>query len=333
MSAADLLLSCLASDNPSGLLSRAPLQSVCFRDHCIDLLRLDQVDPVLSGNKLFKLFYHLRRYLLEHPDPANSPPLASFGGAYSNHLHALAAVGHALGIATAGIIRGERVAPLNPTLTDLEEWGMRLMFVSRGEYRRREEPAWLAEMEQQLGQVFWVPEGGGGLEGALGCQAIGWHLQSVVGAQPLPCTDIAIACGTGTSLAGVILGLGDSPARVTGFSVLKGAAAGLTDSVQGLIDRCQRHSQNHQGLPPWSITDRFHGGGFGKLSQEQGNFISEFQRDTGVVLDPVYTAKLLTGVIRLADEGFWRGGRVIAIHTGGLQGGRPHNGETKRQWP
>jgi len=311
-SAADARSAFLATPPPQILEHSAlqPLSLPAFVQQGLDvqLLRLDQVDPFISGNKYFKLYESIRDYLQARIDQ----PVASFGGAWSNHLHALAALGQRLGVPTVGVIRGDPDVN-NPTLRDLRAAGMRLHFVSRADYRRRYETDYLAELESELGACYWIPEGGNSREGASGCMAIGAFLRR------FHADVVAMPCGTGTTLAGVIAGLGrKSVGEVLGFSALKGIEQDLSTNIE-----TQLEALAVSAVPSWRIIGAYHCGGFAKYPSFLANFVEEFESLTRVLLDPVYTAKLLYGTVQMAMEGIWSPGtRVIAVHTGGLQGRR-----------
>ncbi|WP_320415843.1 1-aminocyclopropane-1-carboxylate deaminase/D-cysteine desulfhydrase [Methylomonas montana] len=266
--------------------------------------RDDLLHPIISGNKWRKLKYILNDVLCRGADT-----IVSMGGAYSNHLHALAFVGRALGLKTVGYIRGERPAQLNPTLNDLLSWGMALRFVSRSDYRQLrsyKSPDSLPEL--QPGQ-YWLPEGG----------AIDLALQGVaelVHEIELDFDTLAVACGTGTTLAGLIAAV-PITRRVLGVAALKGGDF-LSDDVKRLLDT--------QGMAPnadWRILLEYHFGGFAKATPALLGFIQNFQQRHGIELEPVYTGKLLFAIYDLARQGYFSAGqRLVAVHTGGLQGKR-----------
>ncbi|WP_185230371.1 1-aminocyclopropane-1-carboxylate deaminase/D-cysteine desulfhydrase [Teredinibacter franksiae] len=301
--------------DPAYLVQRTTLQplispALTAADCRLSLLRLDELDDRLGGNKYFKLYHHLVRYAGE----ASEKPIASFGGAFSNHLYALAALGQKTGTPTIGVVRGEPHEALTATLDDLQSMGMHLHRVSRSAYRLRHEADWRKALAPEIEDVFWVPEGGAGYEGAKGCIALGKHL-----AEPaVEASHIAVACGTAATLAGVIHGASSSGIDVVGVSALKGASKGLESEVENLLNKL-----NHDGSTRWCINSDFHCGGFGRYPAYLSQFVSEFEEGTGVLLDPVYTAKLIFAIEHLAAKGFWpKGSHIVAIHTGGIQGRR-----------
>lgn len=266
--------------------------------------RDDLLHPIISGNKWRKL-----KYILNHALYLGADTIVSMGGAYSNHLHALAFAGRALGLKTVGYIRGERPAQLNPTLNDLLSWGMALRFVSRSDYRQlREYKQHDSLPELQPGQ-YWLPEGG----------AVDLALQGVaelVDEIELDFDTLAVACGTGTTLAGLIAAVPQTR-RVFGVAALKSGDF-LNDDVKQLLD-----AQGMTANADWRIALDYHFGGFAKTSPALLAFIRDFQQCHGIELEPVYTGKLLFAIYDLARQGYFPAGqRLVAVHTGGLQGKR-----------
>lgn len=295
--------------------SKVPVQRVehkTFADAGIELLvrRDDLIDPELSGNKFYKLFFNLRIAREQ-----GFVRLLSFGGAYSNHLHALAAAGKRYGFSTIGVVRGERPVQLSPTLTDAEAWGMKLIFISRADYRDKSEPELLAGLRSRHGEFYLIPEGGANLQGAQGMQLLGQALEQQLKGDY---TAVCVACGTGTSLAGLAAGI-DSTKPALGFSVLKGEG-GLGE----VISTTYRQLRASDATANWRLITGFHAGGYGKKHPEYlSQFWQDFERNSGIPLDPVYTVKMFWGISSLAQQGYWpRGSRIVAIHSGGLQGRR-----------
>lgn len=271
--------------------------------------RDDLIHRTLSGNKFYKLFFNLRQAMAE-----KQHRILSFGGAYSNHLHALAAAGKEYGLQTIGVVRGHRPKQLSPTLADAQAWGMELHFVSRQEYQRRNQADYIEALRQRLGDFYAVPEGGANLQGARGCQVI-----AQATATQLDFDGICLACGTGTTLAGVAAAL-EAGKTAYGFSVLKGEGQ-LAEEVAQLqraltqVDTPQRAN--------WQLIEGYHGGGYARYPEPLQAFVRRFEDDSGIPLDPVYTAKLFWGMEAEAQKGLWpRGTRLVAVHSGGLQGRR-----------
>lgn len=260
--------------------------------------RDDLIDPVISGNKWRKL-----KYILDHAFSVGATKIVSMGGPYSNHLHALAYIGNRLGIKTEGLIRGE--PQMTPTLNDMRQWGMRLTFVSRGDYRKlREYKHWRSLPGLEI-NAYWLPEGG----------AVDLALQGVselVAELDSPYDIICCPCGTGTTLTGIIDAVTPTT-RAIGFAALKGGDF-LERDVQSLV----RHPNHH-----WHIVFDYHFGGFARTRPELFEFIDRFTSTTSIPLEPVYTGKMFYGIYDLIEQGFFRPGqRIVAVHTGGLQGNR-----------
>ncbi len=312
-----------------------PVKSRLLANAGIELLlrRDDLIDEQISGNKFYKLFYNLIAAKRQ-----GYRQLLSFGGAYSNHLHALAAAGSRYGFQTVGIVRGERPDVLSATLQDAEAWGMRLVFVSRDNYRVVQQPdvpasaALKAQITADYGSAYWIPEGGANLNGALGMKLLGEVTEQQLNGQY---TALCLACGTGTSLAGVAAGITPHKLAV-GFSVLKGdgdLGVRVASTFEGLISPSDEQQKsmastkldNRAGLASnWRVISGYHAGGYGKKHPDYlYRFWQEVEQEAGIALDPVYTVKLLWGITRLAQQGYWpKGARLVAVHTGGLQGRR-----------
>jgi 1-aminocyclopropane-1-carboxylate deaminase len=262
------------------------------------LKRDDLIHPELIGNKWRKLAPNLAA--------AHGRTVLTFGGAYSNHLRATAAAGRLLGLPTVGVVRGQELAdrPLNPSLARCAADGMRLHFVDRATYRRNAEPDVHARVLRAAGaeDAYVVPEGGSNSEAVRGCRALGEELRGHADV-------VALACGTGGTLAGLAAGLAPGQ-RALGVPVLKGGfLAADTQALQerAFGGRCGR----------WSLDDRFHFGGYARVPAELGAFAKDFEDRHGVPVERLYVAKLLYGLVALADEGaFARGTTVAAVITG-----------------
>ncbi|MFI6250307.1 1-aminocyclopropane-1-carboxylate deaminase/D-cysteine desulfhydrase [Streptomyces sp. NPDC051016] len=280
----------------------SPLQEVAddrFARHGVRLLlkRDDLIHPDLVGNKWRKLVPNI--------EAAAGRPLLTFGGAYSNHLRATAAAGRLLGLPTVGVVRGDELAgrPLNPSLARCAADGMRLHFVDRSTYRRKAEPETLAGLLRAAGaeDAYVVPEGGSNAAAVRGCRALGEELRGRADV-------VAVACGTGGTLAGLAAGLGAGQ-RVLGVPVLKG---GFLD---GEIARLQAEAFGGR-RGDWSLDERFHCGGYGRTTPELHAFAADFEARHGLVVERLYVAKLLYGLVELATEGaFARGAAVAAVIT------------------
>ncbi|MBK8187706.1 MAG: pyridoxal-phosphate dependent enzyme [Cellvibrio sp.] len=278
--------------------------------------RDDLFDSELSGNKFYKLWFNL-----EAARCKGFRRILTFGGAYSNHIHASAAAGKRFEFETIGLIRGEESLPLNPCLTDAVAWGMQLQYLSREDYGQRNNPEFQAWLANEF-DAFVIPEGGANIEGAKGMQIAGEVLSKQLNDD---FTSVCVACGTGTSLAGVAVGVKENQS-VYGFSALKGEGD-LAQNVRRLCQalKAESHSLSQQVLPEnWRLITGFHAGGYAKrLPDFVERFWQEFEWKTGILLDPVYTLKMFWGVFYLVQQGFWkRGSRIVVIHSGGLQGRR-----------
>lgn len=297
--------------NPAELLRPrppSPLQEV--RDERFErfgvrllLKRDDLVHPVIPGNKWRKLAPNLRAALAQGHDT-----VVTFGGAYSNHLRATAAAGRMLGLGTVGIVRGDELAgrPLNESLARCAADGMRLHFVSRGDYRRKAEPG----VEERLltgagvgaAGAYVVPEGGSNGLALAGCEELGRELRGL--------TDVAaVACGTGGTLAGLAAGLGPGQ-RALGVPVLAG----------GFLDAEIRSLQRAAFGGPagsWALAEGFHHGGYARVPAELEGFAVEFEARHGVPVERIYVAKLLWALAAVtASGGFPAGTTLTAVITG-----------------
>jgi 1-aminocyclopropane-1-carboxylate deaminase len=217
-------------------------------------------------------------------------------------------------------VRGEAPAVPGPTLVDLRAWGMRLRHVSRADYRRRSDPAWVRSLTRDLQPALVIPEGGDNEEGFGGCRALGEALRPLAGDWDV----LALACGTGTTLAGLVAGSG---AFVLGLAALRDAA-GIEARVAAHLAR-----EGVAASGRYRVLARFAGRGFARGDPALRVF-AEQSRRAGLPLDPVYTGKLFLGLRTLAEEGYFaRGTRVLALHTGGLQGARVPMPQTTQRVP
>ncbi len=267
----------------------------------INVLRLDLIDPDLSGNKYFKL-----KYIIQYAVEKNYKKLLSFGGAYSNHIHALALAGRRYGLETVGLIRGEEHQPLNPTLQDAVDAGMTLYYLSRSEYKRRQDNDYIEEIKARFPDCYIIPEGGSSVLGVKGCMDIAAYIPSA--------TDIILLpCGTGATLAGIAAACPDK--QVVGISVLKNAYYLESDignymSNLGISD-----------VGNWRVEHDFHCGGYAKAPDDLTVYIEDFVRAHQISIEPVYSGKLFYAVEKLITANvFSAGTNILVLHTGGLQG-------------
>jgi len=278
--------------------------------------RDDLIHPQLSGNKFYKLHHNLMEAKRQGHDT-----ILSFGGAWSNHLYALAAAGKIHGIKTLGIVRGEP----QPTamLKDAQNFGMKLKYWTREQFRQNKgehiDSGLFDELLKEFGRFYTIPEGGSNVLGAKGCAAISMATELALNGN---FSDICVACGTGATLAGVAAGL-SADKTAWGLSVLKGQGS-MAQEVADLVDTlCGKNSRQ------WHLVKGHHGGGYAKLKPELRSFMLNFEAQTGLLLDPIYTAKLFAGIETMAAEGVWKAGsRLVIVHSGGLQGRRGFEGLT-----
>ena len=267
------------------------------------ILRLDLIDPLISGNKLFKLRHHLQQ-----ARTSKAPGLISLGGNHSNHLHAQAAAGKRFGFATAGLLRGH--AQDTPTVRDVKALGMELHWLGYGGYRARNEPGFWTPWQARYPSWYCIPEGGGGLAGAQGCALIMEQARSQIAVLGWSDYDAWwLAAGTGTTLAGLVL-------AEAGAHAVHGALAvprdhGVPETVAALA-----------GGHGYQLHDACRGG-FGKFDDDLLAFIAECEQHSGVPFEALYTGKALLALREQVGAGlFAPGTRLIVVHTGGLQGRR-----------
>ena len=273
------------------------------KDISLFIKREDELHPFISGNKYRKLKYNLIEAFNQ-----NHHTLVTFGGAYSNHIAATAAAGFEHNFKTIGIIRGdelannlEEVLQKNPTLKFASEHNMEFYFVSRSDYRNKTTPEFIATLKEKFGNFYLVPEGGTNELAVKGCEEI---LTEEDSKYDIICSSI----GTGGTISGLINSL-KSHQEVIGFPALKG------DFLQNEIKKYVLKNDN------WSLNTEYHFGGYAKVSEELITFINKFKSETQIPLDPVYTGKMLFGIVDLIKKDYFsKKTKILAIHTGGLQG-------------
>ncbi|WP_371824273.1 1-aminocyclopropane-1-carboxylate deaminase/D-cysteine desulfhydrase [Lutibacter sp. A64] len=265
--------------------------------------REDQLHPFISGNKYRKL-----KYNLIEASKQQQKTLLTFGGAFSNHITAAAAAGFQFGFKTIGIIRGdelandlEKVLQQNPTLKFASEHNMQFHFVSRSAYREKTSEVFIANLKQQFGDFYLVPEGGTNTFAVKGCEEI-------LNDEDIIYNVICSSVGTGGTISGIINST-KKHQKTIGFPALKG------DFLKHEIKKYVLTDKN------WSLNTDYHFGGYAKVSEDLIHFINKFKSETGIPLDPVYTGKLLFGIVDLIKNDYFDAGtNILAIHTGGLQG-------------
>ncbi|WP_027138644.1 1-aminocyclopropane-1-carboxylate deaminase/D-cysteine desulfhydrase [Gaetbulibacter saemankumensis] len=271
----------------------------------LELKREDAIHEFVSGNKYRKL-----KYNLQEAKKQGSKTLLTFGGAFSNHIAAVAAAGALLDFKTIGVIRGEELQPhSNATLQFASQHGMKFMFVSREMYREKVEKHVIDQLKKEFGDFYLVPEGGTNGLAVKGCEEI------------ITETDrdfhyLCCAVGTGGTISGIINSSGPNQ-KVIGFPALKG-------------NFLQKDINNFVSKTNWELNTDYHFGGYAKINAELVTFINEFKKVNHIPLDPVYTGKMLYGIFDLINKGYFeKGSKILAIHTGGLQGVEGMNAKLK----
>ncbi len=268
----------------------------------LSVLRLDKIHPLVSGNKMFKLHYFLEEALA-----SKHRTIITFGGAYSNHLAATAYACKARELKSIGIVRGEKPIHLSHTLQQCEHDGMILKYIPRNDYDKKDDPEFIKELQSEFGNGIIIPEGGYHPLGAKGAALIYELLNDK------DYTDIALATGTTTTLAGILIAAKPTQ-NIIGITVLKG----ITDSAARLSELTGlAHFDNLQ------IFNDYHFGGYAKRTDALMTFMNDCWLKHRMPLDFVYTAKTLYGITDLIKKDkFKKGSNIICLHTGGLQGNK-----------
>lgn len=261
--------------------------------------RDDLLHPIISGNKFRKLKYNIAAAkALEHKT------MLTFGGAFSNHILAVAGAGATFGFKTIGIIRGEELEDKineNPTLAKAKELGMQFYFVSRITYREKENAAFVTHLQDKFGAFYLVPEGGTNALAIKGCEEILTPVDKEF------FTHIICGVGTGGTFSGLI-NASNEKQQLIGFSSLKGAF--LSEVIRNFVSKTN-----------WIVNDEYHFGGYGKVTNELIAFLNSFYSQTSIPLDPVYTGKMVFGVLDLIQKDYFpENSKILMVHTGGLQG-------------
>ena len=270
--------------------------------------REDLLHPFVSGNKLRKLKYNIieaKRQLATN--------IVTFGGAFSNHITAVAYAGFENGIATIGIIRGDELENKieeNPTLLFAQKYGMQFEFVSRTEYRKKDTAGFIENLNLKYPNSFIIPEGGTNSLAIKGCEEI-------LTADDQNFDYICTCVGTAGTISGIINSSVDQ--KVIGFSVLRGDF--LLNEIKIRTTKCN-----------WELNSDYHFGGYAKTTTELINFINNFKKQYQIPLDPVYTGKMVFGVLDLIQKNYFSdNSKILIIHTGGLQGIAGMNRLLKKQ--
>lgn len=265
--------------------------------------REDLIHPLVSGNKFRKL-----KYNITEAKKLKKKSILTFGGAFSNHIAATAVAGKLAGLKTFGVIRGEELGlnlkktfEENATLREAQENGMKFHFVSRELYRQKSSFGFIEKMKNKWGDFYLVPEGGTNCLAVEGCEEI-------LTEEDAQFDYVCAAVGTGGTISGLIKSL-KKHQKVFGFPALKGTF--LSEEIRKYTIRKDN----------WKLQKHYHFGGYAKYNEELIAFINDFSEATGVLLDPVYTGKMMFGILDLIKKDtFTEGTKVLAIHTGGLQG-------------
>jgi len=278
-------------------------------DVTLYLRREDRIHLLLSGNKYRKLKYNVQEAVSK-----KHHRLITFGGAYSNHIPATAYAAKETGLEAVGVIRGEELSSIwanNPTLFMAHQLGMKFNFITREEYRRKDTDEFLKNLLELYGPAYIIPEGGTNALAIKGCEEILEDTDEVFDV-------ICCSVGTGGTLAG-LSNAAKKHQQLIGFPALKG------DFLQK--DICKFALNKN-----WTLCNEYHFGGYAKVTRELVTFINEFKELTGVPLDPVYTGKMMFGILdKVAKGEFRKGCRILAIHTGGLQGIEGMNNYLKKK--
>ena len=265
--------------------------------------REDKIHPLVSGNKFRKL-----KYNIAEAKKLKKKSLLTFGGAFSNHIIATAVSGKITGLKTFGIIRGDELAKNlnetlenNETLREAHKNGMQFHFVSRTDYRQKNSHVFLEKLKNKFGDFYLVSEGGTNCLAVNGCMEI-------LTKEDVDFNYICCAVGTGGTISGLINSAANHQ-KIIGFPALKG---------NFLSDEIKKYSVRNDN---WSLYSNYHFGGYAKYNSDLIRFINEFKEKTNVQLDPVYTGKMLFGILDLIKKNtFKKGSKILAIHTGGIQG-------------
>lgn len=262
------------------------------------LKREDCIHPFVSGNKYRKL-----KYNIEAAKNTGVSSLLTFGGAYSNHIAAVAFAGKTFGFKTIGIIRGEELKSEidnNSTLTFAKQCGMQFKFITREFYKQKHTNQFIETLKNEFKNFYLIPEGGTNTLAVKGCEEI---LNEIDADFDYICTSV----GTGGTISGLINSLRPNQ-KVLGFPALKGSF--LQEDISKFAIKKN-----------WSLNLEYHFGGYAKVNTELIHFINRFKKEQHIQLDPVYTGKMMFGIFDLIDKQYFpKGSKILAIHTGGLQG-------------
>lgn len=296
------------SRNPSPI-KEIDLTAFGIKDYSLHIVREDLLHPFVSGNKFRKLKYNL----LEAKEKQHDT-LLTFGGAYSNHIAAVAAAGKKMGFKTIGVIRGDELKDKiseNPTLSFALECGMHLQFITREEYKYKEQKKMFDVLTQDFGKFHLLPEGGTNDLAVKGCEEI-------LSKRTKSFDTICVSVGTGGTIAGLIRA-SEINQTILGFSALKGIFQ---------KSEIEKYTQKTN----YFLTDEYCFNGYAKIDSDLIRFINVFKQKTAISLDPIYTGKMMYGIFELLKNGhFKENSRILAVHTGGLQGIAGANQKLKKK--
>lgn len=262
------------------------------------LKREDNIHPFISGNKYRKL-----KYNIEDAKKIGVSKLLTFGGAYSNHIAAVAFAGKEFGFETIGIIRGDELEDKiqeNPTLLFAQACGMQFKFISRELFRKKHSVLFIEKLKKEFDEFYLLPEGGTNELAVKGCEEILAEADAYF-------DYVCCAMGTGGTISGII-NSSKKDQQILGFPALKGSF--LKEDISRFVTRKN-----------WSIINDYHFGGYAKINLELIEFVNQFKIENNIQLDPVYTGKMMFGIFDLLKKGYFKkGSNILAIHTGGLQG-------------
>ena len=271
--------------------------------------REDLIHPFISGNKFRKLKYNLAQARNE-----KKQTLLTFGGAFSNHIAAVAAAGNEFGFNTIGVIRGEELADqlsTNPTLKFAQSCGMRFKFVTREDFRKKTYESFIKNLREEFEDFYLIPEGGTNDYAVKGCE-------EMLTNEDFDYDYICCSVGTGGTISGII-NASKPQQEILGFPALKG------DFLQEEISKFAKNLN-------WQLISDYHFGGYAKINTELISFMNQFRRHYQIPLDPVYTGKLMFGIMDLLKKGYFpEHSKILVIHTGGLQGVSGMNERLKRK--
>ncbi|MBC7523893.1 MAG: 1-aminocyclopropane-1-carboxylate deaminase/D-cysteine desulfhydrase [Flavobacterium sp.] len=276
------------------------IQKIIIPNTAIELFikREDLIHPFVSGNKFRKLKYNLIQANLE-----NQSTILTFGGAFSNHIAAVAYAGFQNNFKTIGVIRGQELAlktQENPTLKFANQCGMQLEFISREDYTNKDSISFINSLHQKFGQFFLIPEGGTNELAVKGCEEI-------ITDNEKKFEFICCCVGTGGTISGII-NSSFNHQKILGFPALKG-------------DFLQKDIRKFASKINWDLISNYHFGGYGKVTSELIEFINKFYIDTKIPLDPIYTGKMVFGVVDLIKRKYFpENSKILIIHSGGIQG-------------